>query len=82
MQIMCNLRVDYATMSARLGCDFREYFRPELASLEDLEADGLLERSETGFSVTDLGRLLVRIIAMRFDAYLKKPQERRHAMTI
>ena len=82
MQIMCNLRVDYATMSARLGCDFREYFHAELASLEDLEADGLLERSETGFSVTDLGRLLVRIIAMRFDAYLKKPQERRHAMTI
>jgi coproporphyrinogen III oxidase-like Fe-S oxidoreductase len=39
-------------------------------------------RSESGLEVTELGRLLVRIIAMRFDAYLPKPTERRHAMTI
>ncbi len=82
MQIMCNLRLDFAAMSARLGVNFREYFASELASLGDLEADGLLQRSEQGLSVTDVGRLLVRIIAMRFDAYLPKPTERRHAMTI
>ncbi len=82
MQIMCNLRANYAAMSARLGINFREYFARELASLDDLEADGLLRRTESGLEVTELGRLLVRIIAMRFDAYLPKPTERRHAMTI
>jgi oxygen-independent coproporphyrinogen-3 oxidase len=82
MQVMCNLRADYAAMSARLGIPFREYFARELASLDDLEADGLLRRTESGLEVTELGRLLVRIIAMRFDAYLPKPTERRHAMTI
>lgn len=82
MQIMCNLGVDFAAMSARLGIDFREYFAKELASLADLEADGLIEQTDSGLRVTDIGRLLVRIIAMRFDAYLPKATERRHAMTI
>jgi len=82
MQIMCNLGVDYAAMSQRLGIDFTAHFADELASLDDLEADGLLERSPTRLTVTELGRLLVRVIAMRFDAYLPRPAERRHAMTI
>lgn len=82
MQLMCNLVVDYAAMSDRLGLDFADYFAPELASLDDLEADGLVERRPDRLRVTELGRLLVRIIAMRFDAYLPKQNERRHAMTI
>lgn len=82
MQIMCNLVLDFDAMSLRLGINFCEYFARELASLDDLETDGLLQRTAGGFAVTDLGRLLVRIIAMRFDAYLPKPTERRHAMTI
>ncbi|RME94675.1 MAG: oxygen-independent coproporphyrinogen III oxidase [Verrucomicrobia bacterium] len=82
MQIMCNLRIDYAEMSRRLGVDFQEYFARELESLGDLEADGLIRRTAAGFEVTGTGRLLVRIIAMRFDAYLPKQVVRRHAMTI
>lgn len=82
MQVMCNLVLDFDAMSARLGINFRGYFAKELASLDDLAADGLLERTDARVTVTDLGRLLVRIIAMRFDAYLPKPSERRHAMTI
>lgn len=82
MQIMCNLGVDYDAVSARLGVNVREYFARELDSLDDLEADGLLECTPSRLRVTDLGRLLVRIIAMRFDAHLPRPTERRHAMTI
>ena len=82
MQIMCNLVLDFDAMSGRLGIDFREYFAKALASLDDLAADGLIERTVSRLTVTELGRLLVRIIAMRFDAYLPKPTERRHAMTI
>ncbi len=82
MQIMCNLVLDFEAMSARLGINFREYFARELESLGDLAADGLIELSGARLVVTDLGRLLVRIIAMRFDAYLPKTAERRHAMTI
>jgi len=82
MQVMCNLVLDYAVMSQRLGIDFPSYFAAELASLDDLEADGLVDRTASGLRVTELGRLLIRIVAMRFDAYLAKQKERRHAMTI
>jgi oxygen-independent coproporphyrinogen-3 oxidase len=82
MQIMCNLRVNYAELSERIGVPFEEHFARELESLADLEADGLVELRPGEFRVTDLGRLLVRIIAMRFDAYLPQKLVGRHAMTI
>lgn len=82
MQIMCNLGVDHAKVAARFGIRFPEYFAVEMESLSDLEADGLVERRPGQLVVTQLGRLLVRIIAMRFDSYLAKRKERRHAMTI
>ena len=48
----------------------------------DLESDGLIERTPDGFSVTEVGRLLIRNIAMRFDVYLPAEKERRFSKTI
>jgi oxygen-independent coproporphyrinogen-3 oxidase len=70
MRIMCDRRINYADLSGRLGVDFAGRFAHEIASLADLEADGLLRCSPEGFVVTGVGALLIRIIAMRFDAYL------------
>jgi oxygen-independent coproporphyrinogen-3 oxidase len=82
MHLMCNLSLDYATMSKRLGIDFASHFAPELSSLGDLEADALLSRSAQGIEVTELGRLFIRNIAMRFDPYLPKESERRFSKTV
>jgi oxygen-independent coproporphyrinogen-3 oxidase len=82
MRLMCDLSLDYAAQSSALGLDFAAYFAKELASLDDLAADGLLERSATGLTVTNRGRLLVRNIAMRFDAHLAKETERRYSRTV
>jgi oxygen-independent coproporphyrinogen-3 oxidase len=82
MRLMCDLSLDFAAMSEQLGVRFEDYFAKELASLADLEADGLLTRTATGLQVTDLGRLMVRNIAMRFDAYLAQETERRYSKTI
>ena len=71
MRIMCDRQVDYAALSKRLGVDFRARFAREIDSLADLEADGLLLRTAEGFLITGVGALLIRIIAMRFDAYLE-----------
>jgi oxygen-independent coproporphyrinogen-3 oxidase len=76
MRIMCDRRIDFADLSRRLGVDFAGKFAQEIASLADLEADGLLRRSPDGFVVTGVGALLIRIIAMRFDAYLDKGPRR------
>ena len=82
MRLMCDLGLDFAAMSEKLGLNFEEYFKPELASLSDLEADGLIERLPGGIAVTEVGRLLIRNIAMRFDIYLPKDKERRFSKTI
>jgi oxygen-independent coproporphyrinogen III oxidase len=82
MRLMCDLELDYGALSQRLGEDFAAYFARELASLVDLEADGLLEKTAAGLKVTGTGRLLIRNIAMRFDAYLPAEKERRFSKTI
>ena len=70
--VMCGRGLDYAALSGRLGLDFAATYASELASLADLEADGLLTRHPDRIAITEMGRLFLRIIAMRFDAHLTK----------
>jgi len=57
-------------MSEMLGIDFKEHFASEIASLDDLEEGGLLQRFEDRIEVTELGQMFIHIVAMRFDEYL------------
>jgi oxygen-independent coproporphyrinogen-3 oxidase len=82
MRVMCDLSLDFAAMSQRLGIDFESHFAAELESLADLEADGLVRRQPGELEVTNAGRLFIRNIAMRFDNTLAPVGERRHSRTI
>jgi oxygen-independent coproporphyrinogen-3 oxidase len=74
-RIMCHGEISAPEWSARFGRNFAEAYARELASLEALEADGLVLREGDGsLRVTPLGRLLVRNVAMAFDAYLPEQQ--------
>ncbi len=82
MRLMCDLELDYQAMSQLLGVDFGDYFEDELAGLDDLELDGLVERTPAGLTVTPAGRLFIRNIAMRFDRYLSPVGEKRFSKTV
>jgi oxygen-independent coproporphyrinogen-3 oxidase len=82
MRLMCDLSLDYAAMSKLLDIDFPKHFASELSSLADLEADGLVQRDNAGLVVTEAGRLFIRNIAMRFDAYNTVGREGRFSKTI
>lgn len=82
MRVMCDLGLDYAAMSQRLGIDFVSHFEREIESLAGFEADGLVNRSQAGLEVTDRGRLFIRNIAMCFDNTLAPAGERKHSRTI
>ncbi len=69
--LMCNFSLDFAAFTSH-GVTFTDYFAEDLALLEPLIADGLVERSEKGLQVTSKGRLLVRNICMCFDRYLRQ----------
>jgi oxygen-independent coproporphyrinogen-3 oxidase len=76
-QLMCRDHIDKREIEGRHGVVFDEYFAEELGRLKPMVDDGLLTLSEESLDVTFLGRLLVRNIAMVFDAYLKRPGGKR-----
>jgi oxygen-independent coproporphyrinogen-3 oxidase len=82
MRVMCDLSLNFATMSQKLGINFEQHFAKELATLAPFEADGLVKRSAGGLEITDAGRLFIRNIAMSFDNTLGAANERRHSKTI
>ena len=82
MRLMCDLSLDYASMSGRLGLDFTVAYAAELAGLSELAGDGLIRRTPRGLEVTSLGRLFIRNIAMRFDAHLPKETIQRYSRTV
>jgi oxygen-independent coproporphyrinogen-3 oxidase len=82
MRVMCDLSLDYAAMSQRLGVNFVSHFERELEALGGFEADGLVKRSSGGMEVSDTGRLFIRNIAMSFDNTLAPVGERKHSRTI
>ena len=82
MAIMCERRLDFAALSAELGVEVEQAYANELASLADLEADGIVVRTEDGLTVTDAGQPFVRVVAARFDAYLKTGTAAYHSRAV
>jgi oxygen-independent coproporphyrinogen III oxidase len=70
--IMCYDEVDMRAIEHRHGIDFRSHFAPELARLAQLAEDGLATLGSRYIQVTPRGRLLMRVVAMCFDAYLRR----------
>jgi len=74
-QIMCHGSIDIPATERRLGIEFDAYFPAELQRLHALRADGLVEIAPGSIDLTARGRLLMRNVAMSFDAYLaRRPQ--------
>jgi oxygen-independent coproporphyrinogen-3 oxidase len=68
--LMCATRLDFAAIEARHGIRFEEHFAAELERLGPLAADGLVAREGRGLRILPRGRLLMRNVAMVFDAHL------------
>ncbi len=74
-ELMCHGHLDLERFGARHGIRTAEYFAPELTRLLALQADGLVELRPDAVSVTACGRLLMRNIAMQFDAYITRSDQ-------
>jgi len=82
-QIMCNMRVPFADVQERFGIDFTKHFAEELAALQDTIDSGFVEVDDTGITITSLGRVFVRNVAMVFDEYRKgESRDRTFSRTI
>ena len=71
-ELMCNLYLDKQVINEKYNINFDEYFSEDLPLLTTFIDDGLLENTENYIKVDQSARLLIRIICMSFDAYMKK----------
>ncbi|MCC5831540.1 MAG: oxygen-independent coproporphyrinogen III oxidase [Chlamydiales bacterium] len=70
--LMGRFELDKAEFEKRYGESFDLHFAIELERLAELEAEGLLLNTPERIVVTELGELLIRVIAMTFDAYIQQ----------
>jgi len=70
-QLMCQGAIDMRAIERRYSILFAAYFDEALARLAPLAADGLVVIADGQIRATASGRLLLRSIAMCFDAYLR-----------
>ena len=72
-RLMCQGEIPVGALERRYLIDFNSYFADALEQLQPLVEDGLVRFEDGVIRATSRGRLLLRNIAMCFDAYLKPP---------
>ncbi|MDM7924155.1 MAG: oxygen-independent coproporphyrinogen III oxidase [Pyrinomonadaceae bacterium] len=72
MELMCNLEIDKRRVEQKFGIDFEQYFAADIPKLDNFVAEGLVDNTPDKIKVIGSGILIIRNIAMCFDAYLEK----------
>ena len=75
MRLMCDLALKTRDVEREFGIRFDDYFAAALNQLQPLVDDGLVDVTPDGITIMGTGRLLLRNIAMCFDAYLPAMQK-------
>ncbi len=72
MELMSNFKLDIKRFESLYNVNFKEYFADAIETLKPFEEDELLTISDDSIVCSETGTLLIRNIAMAFDAYMKK----------
>lgn len=72
MELMANFSIDIKRVEKQHNIDFKSYFSDALGELKEFEDAGLIEINENKIQANSTGAMLIRNIAMPFDAYMKK----------
>jgi oxygen-independent coproporphyrinogen-3 oxidase len=74
--LMCHFELSIESIESSHLIDFHKYFAGELEELREMERGGLLKIEREWITVLPPGRMLVRVIAMAFDRYLRADRQR------
>lgn len=74
-ELMCNFRIDVASVEQRYEIAFGEYFREEIGRLQAHAREGLVDIAPERIEATPTGELFVRNLAMCFDRYWREKHE-------
>lgn len=75
-KIMCDFELDFSSVENKFKINVHEYFKTSLEGMKEFIDDGLVELTDKGLFVTQMGRLLIRNIAMNFDWYIEQKADK------
>jgi oxygen-independent coproporphyrinogen-3 oxidase len=81
-ELMCHGRIDFGRVEAAHGIRFADYFDEALDRLQELVGDGLLDIRNDSLVLLPQGQLMMRNVAMAFDAYLAGEQTVQYSRTV
>ncbi|MEY3089906.1 MAG: hypothetical protein RL113_222, partial [Pseudomonadota bacterium] len=81
MELMANFSIDIARVNQTHQIDFNSYFTDALEALKEFEEAELIKITSDKIEVSNTGTLLIRNIAMPFDAYMKKYAENKKSFS-
>ena len=70
MELMSNFKLDIKRFNKQFGVEFGKYFADAITTLKPFEEEGLIVMDEEKIECSQTGTLLIRNIAMAFDAYM------------
>jgi oxygen-independent coproporphyrinogen-3 oxidase len=76
MKLMCNFELNFSEIEEKYKINFRQYFAWGLNNLKEMIDDDLVELNDNGLKVKNIGRMLIRNIAMNFDGYIERKEDK------
>jgi len=70
MELMSNFKLDIKRFEKQFGINFKEYFKDSLVQLQTFVDEELIVIDDDKIACSQTGTLLIRNIAMAFDAYM------------
>lgn len=72
MELMSNFKLDIRRFETAFNIDFKEYFSDAIDGLKPFADEELITMNDNEIVCSETGTLLIRNIAMEFDAYMNK----------
>lgn len=76
MKLMCNFELNFKEIENQFNINFNKYFAWGLNNFSEMQKDDLLELDDNGLKVKNMGRMLIRNIAMNFDGYIERKEDK------
>lgn len=82
VDLMCHSSIHYTKYETKYGIRFAEYFADALAKLQETVDDNLVRIDDEQLELLPQGQLMMRVVAMAFDAYLGGAQKGSFSRTV
>jgi len=74
-KVMCDFELNFKHFEKKYKIDFKTYFASGLSNLKEMVDDGLVLLSDDQLKVTEMGRLMIRNIAINFDGFIERKED-------